>query len=267
MRIRAAICVVVASAALAAPAAAVQPIEGSWFYEGGEVLVEPTGPGTFKGTVVRATRLATCTHPAGQRMWEISGSGSSYTGTHDWFFSDCRENPDGQATWNVRAPSGGRQQLDFCTARPGTGAPGPSNPATRCHTLERSKPAENRTQSCAGGTQTSQTNRQVCIDGPADLRTIGCLRRGGFIHRFRVKLKKRTRGGQLVNRLSRVRIVRFTLDGRPNGRDRRRPFLAVVNGATLTPGAHVLRARIDLRVPNSRRRFRRNITYRFNGCA
>jgi hypothetical protein len=69
-----------------------------------------------------------------------------------------------------------------------------------------------------------------------------------------------------VNRRSRVRLVRFFLDNRPNGNDRRRPFLAIVRGSTLTAGPHILRATISLRVPNSRLRFTRRITYSFNGC-
>src|ERR671936_678177 len=112
--------------AFAAPARAADQIEGSWLFENGEVLVEATGPGTFKGTVVKPTRFTACTHPMGQVMWQIAGSGANYSGTHIWYTSECAENPGG---------------------RPPTFDP-PGNPAgtptggTRCHDLTRTLPPQ-----------------------------------------------------------------------------------------------------------------------------
>jgi hypothetical protein len=106
---------------------------------------------------------------------------------------------------------------------------------------------------------------RVCLEGPDDLRRLGCLRRGGFVHRFRVKLKKR-RGGLLVNRSSRVRIVYFALDRGANGTDRKRPYYALVDGQSLRPGRHVLRADVRLRVPRTGQRFRKRLAFSFRTC-
>ena len=243
----------------AAPAAhAADPIEGKWFFEGGQVVVEPSGPGTFSGTVTRATTFSNCVHPVGQRMWGIERQADgTYSGTHIRYrTSTCEEVPNSPSIWRVRT-EGARVLLDFCSNDPSEGPP--TGFDSSCLVLERQEAPPNREEACARG-------GGVCVDGPADLREIGCLRRGSFRHRFRVALKKRSRD-RLVNRRSRVRLVRFTLDGRPNGTDRRRPFLTTVNGATLTPGAHVLRATVHLRVPGTNRRFVRRLAYRFNGCA
>lgn len=243
----------------AAPAAhAVDPIEGKWFFEGGQVEIVPSGPGAFVGTVTQATTFSTCVHPVGQRMWGIQRQADgTYSGTHIRYrTSTCEEVPNSPSIWRVRT-EGARTLLDFCSNDPSEGPP--AGFGSNCLVLERQAAPPRRDEACAprGG---------VCVDGPADLREIGCLRRGAFRHRFRVALKKRSRD-RLVNRRSRVRLVRFTLDGRPNGTDRRRPFLTTVNGSTLTPGAHVLRATVHLRVPGTNRRFVRRLVYRFNGCA
>jgi hypothetical protein len=154
MRARRIACVVAASAtavALAAPAQAADQIEGSWLFESGEVLVEATGPGTFKGTVVKPTRFTACTHPVGQVMWQISGAGASYSGTHIWYHSDCTEDPGGQSTWLITSTDPANYTLRFCTVQPGGGPPTfnpPGNPAgtptgaTRCHDLERTLPPQ-----------------------------------------------------------------------------------------------------------------------------
>lgn len=126
----------------AAPAQAFEPIEGSWFFEGGEVRVEATGPGKFVGIVVKPTRFANCTHPAGQRMWDISGGGTHYTGTHIWYFDGtCGENPGGESTWDIVSTDPAKFQLRFCTEAPGRGPPTAS---TQCDILTRSRPPEPR---------------------------------------------------------------------------------------------------------------------------
>jgi hypothetical protein len=134
--------------ALAAPALAADQIEGSWLFESGQVLVEPTGPGTFKGTVVEPTRFTACTHPVGQVMWQIAGAGASYTGSHVWYTSECAENPGGQSSWQILTTDPANYTLRFCTVAPGGGPPtfdpGTGTPTgdTRCHELERVLPPQ-----------------------------------------------------------------------------------------------------------------------------
>jgi hypothetical protein len=144
-------CAVAAGAAvvaLAAPALAADQIEGSWLFESGQVLVEATGPGTFKGTVVEPTRFTACAHPVGQVMWQISGAGASYTGTHIWYTSECAENPGGQSSWQILTTDPAHYTLRFCTVAPGGGPPtfdpatGTPTGDTRCHELERVLPPQ-----------------------------------------------------------------------------------------------------------------------------
>jgi hypothetical protein len=133
--------------ALAAPAQAADQIEGSWLFENGEVLVQATGPGTFKGTVVKPTRFTACTHPVGQAMWQINGAGASYAGAHVWYSSACDEQPGGQSTWQITSTDPANYTLRFCTVAPGGGPPTfdpPGDPAgdTRCHDLKRILPPQ-----------------------------------------------------------------------------------------------------------------------------
>jgi hypothetical protein len=134
-------------AAGAGVAQAAEAIEGSWTFENGEVLVEPTGAGAFKGTVVKPTRFTACTHPVGQVMWSISGSGTSYTGTHVWYHSDCGEDPGGLSTWTITSTDPANFGVRFCTVNPGGGPPtfdpaGNPTGATRCHDLKRILPPQ-----------------------------------------------------------------------------------------------------------------------------
>jgi hypothetical protein len=170
--------------ALAAPsyAAAAEPIEGSWFFDGGEILVEPTDDGSFRGTVVRPTRLATCTHPAGERIWSLAGTGTHYTGTHQWFrTSTCTPNPGGQSTWDVSPLQGEQQTVRLCTRDPDAGGPPALNPdgspadsRTHCLVLDRARPAF-----------APPTFRGVVVTPPA--RT----RRGCGAHRRRIAVRLR----------------------------------------------------------------------------
>jgi hypothetical protein len=142
-----ALCVAGAAAATiaagAGPARAAEPIEGSWRFGSGEVLVQATAPGTFQGTVVKATQFsATCPNPAGQVLWQIAGRGAAYAGTHVWHGEDCSGKPGGQATWTITSSDPANLTLRFCTAPPGGGPPmvdAAGNPlmGTECHDLKR----------------------------------------------------------------------------------------------------------------------------------
>jgi len=101
------------------------------------------------------------------------------------------------------------------------------------------------------------------------------VRIGNFVHRFGVKLKK-TRAGFFINRVSRVTILYFALDGGANGADRKRPYYADVAGARLSAGTHVLKADVRLKIPayQQRRfptrfkktRYRKQLKFRFKTC-
>lgn len=128
-------------------AQAAEPIEGSWLFESGEVLVEATGPGALKGSVVKPTRFTACAHPAGQVMWQIRGTGAPYTGTHTWYHIDCSEDPGGLSTWTITSTDPANFTLRFCTSTPGAGPPtfdASGNPTrrTRCHDLKRVLPPQ-----------------------------------------------------------------------------------------------------------------------------
>jgi hypothetical protein len=69
-----------------------------------------------------------------------------------------------------------------------------------------------------------------------------------------------------VNRRSRVTLVIFTLDGRPNGTDGKRPFVATVFGTKLTPGKHTLTSDVRLQVPKTEKKFRKKFSFTFNTC-
>ena len=93
-----------------------------------------------------------------------------------------------------------------------------------------------------------------------------CLKTGPFNYRFKVPLKK-LQGGRKVNRRSRVTVVRFKIDGKPDGSDRKRPFVASINSSKLRDGRHVLSAAITLRVPGTKKTFRRKQAFAFSTCA
>jgi hypothetical protein len=133
---------VVGVAGGAGPAHALEPIEGSWLFESGQVLVEATGPGAFTGVVVKPTRFTACAHPAGEVMWRIRGTGTAYTGTHVWYHSDCSEDPGGVSSWTITSTDPANFTLRFCTVSPGDGPPtfdpaGAPTGATRCNDLKR----------------------------------------------------------------------------------------------------------------------------------
>jgi hypothetical protein len=93
-----------------------------------------------------------------------------------------------------------------------------------------------------------------------------CLPLGPFNYRFKVPLKKLV-GSRKVNRRSRVTNVRFKIDGKPDGSDRKRPFIAGIDVSKLSEGKHVLSADIHLRVPGTPKTFRRRQRFAFSTCA
>jgi hypothetical protein len=93
-----------------------------------------------------------------------------------------------------------------------------------------------------------------------------CLKTGPFDYRFKVPLKKLV-GGKKVKRRSRVTVVKFRIDGRADGSDRKRPFVASIKTATLADGKHVLTADIGLRVPGTKKTFRRKQKFAFSTCS
>jgi hypothetical protein len=119
------------------------PIEGTWNFQGGQVVVQPQPDGSLIGTVTVESTFLACPHPVGQQMWRIHGSGTSYTGTHLWYRADCTPNPGGDATWTIVSTDPTTYTMTFCTAPPGAGPPDPaatpSNPVgkTQCFPLVR----------------------------------------------------------------------------------------------------------------------------------
>jgi hypothetical protein len=218
--------------------ASYQPIQGAWAFEGGTVLIQPASKHRFVGIVVRKTTFGTCTHPRGQRMWRIAGSGRRYAGTHLYFKKSlpCAVDRPGQATWTVGGTRG-RQTLRFCSAEPGTGLPTPSNPTTLCHTLPRVPAPANVSRDCLR----LSGSLSLCITGPAPLRSIGCLPRSRRAAAFTASLTGAAAAATKVGvgpfHLGRRRLVQR---GRTIGPGHRVSFSA--RPAQFSPGPHPLRA-------------------------
>jgi hypothetical protein len=213
-----------------------QPIQGAWNFEGGRVLVQPVAAHRFVGIVLRKTRFGTCTHPRGQRMWQIDGSAPGYTGSHLYFKTTlpCAVNRPGEASWTM---IGSANRLRFCSAEPGTGAPGPSNSTTLCHTLKRAAVPASLATACS----VLATGLTMCLRGPSPLRSVGCLPRSGRAAAFSAYLT-----GSGASRAT-VTAGPFHLDrrrlpqrGRTLGGARRVSFS--VMAARFAPGRHLLRA-------------------------
>jgi hypothetical protein len=102
-------------------------IEGVWSFNGGEIAVQPEGNGKFEGVVVQPTLFASCTHPAGQRIWKemTLKVDNSYWGFHQWYKTEsCVENPVlGATAWRVVTQTGGSRYLRVCLSSPGTPQP------------------------------------------------------------------------------------------------------------------------------------------------
>ena len=110
----------------------------------GEVLVEATGAGTYKGTVVKDTQFSTCTHRAGEVMWEMAATADPnvFTGGHNWFnTSTCTfQTPKGRAKWTITSTDPANFTLSFCTVPPSNTTDPPDNDPTGCSELKRIRP-------------------------------------------------------------------------------------------------------------------------------
>jgi hypothetical protein len=114
--LRAALLALALTLMAAAPAAAQEPIEAVWEFNGGQVAVERQADGSFIGTIIRPTQLSECTHQNGEQMWtEVRAQpDGQYYGRHQYFrTSDCSfiergmialrvlQNPEGQTFLRV----------------------------------------------------------------------------------------------------------------------------------------------------------------------
>src|SRR5438093_6279692 len=130
--------------ATAGTARAAAPIEGVWIYGNGHVRVDPVPDGSFTGTVVDPIKFGSCYHRAGEQMWGLTASGTSYTGTHLWYRArperGCSPKGPGRARWDIVSNDGNR--VRFCTAPPEAGDPqlnssGDPKGSTVCTLLQR----------------------------------------------------------------------------------------------------------------------------------
>jgi hypothetical protein len=100
----------------AASASAADPIVGTWVlpaHPDTTVDVTQVADTRFKGTLHGAQACAT--QAEGTVVWDITGSGGSYTGIYNWRnANDCSIAPDPTATFTVTGDS-----LEACTTAPG----------------------------------------------------------------------------------------------------------------------------------------------------
>jgi hypothetical protein len=101
------------------------PIEGVWSFNGGQVAVEASSNGSFRGVVVAPTKFSQCFHPIGEEVWsEIRPqSDGSYWGLHQWYFetSECLPNPErGLTAFRVNTAGDGSKTLEVCFSEPGS---------------------------------------------------------------------------------------------------------------------------------------------------
>jgi hypothetical protein len=273
---------VAAAAAAAAPAAALatEPIEGTWTYGDGRVLVERVGPAEYVGTVVKRVRFTNCDHPVGEKMWSLGGSGSSYRGTHVWYGASpkCDIDPGGRSTWRITDQDPKTFALRFCTAPPGQGAPqtrpdGTAIEPTYCMTLRRTKPPAPSEVECSGGAcvvatspppRSPQGGSQDAPPSGGDGSTgteppAKCAPAGRVVRHLSFRLR-----GSNARRY-RVKSVAFSFDGRLFAVRRKAPFRARFS-RRIGPGRHVIEAQATIANRRSGRKSRRSVRYAFRVC-
>lgn len=116
--------------ALAAPAAAFEPIEGVWRTEtstAGEYLIQQSAPGVFRMTTIKGNRHCEPDESGfralvAERML-LRGSGLDYTWSPVYRFGDCSVDGIGQGIVRVLSTEKDSYRHVLCGARPGTGAP------------------------------------------------------------------------------------------------------------------------------------------------
>jgi hypothetical protein len=256
-----------------APAQAASRIEGTWAFGKGRVEVTPYPfAGAFRGTIVRPLKFVACEHPVGEVMWQIVKKRKGYQGSHvNYHRSDCSPDPGARAIWRVRR-KGGKEYLDMCANPRGT--PPPTTFTKDCRTLTRVAPARDLAVVCSAGpvwvrsaaAKKRPGRRDVCLEGPHELRDSGCLRRGeGVVHRFRAKLTTGPDRRAAVPRGSRVTRIRFRLDDTPAVLDRSAPFAFALKADQLAPGPHTLSAAIVLQ-PRRGRSIVKKLEFAFEAC-
>lgn len=102
-------------------------IEQVWSFGGGEIAIQPEGNGKLEGIVEQPTQFATCTHPAGEKIWKEMAlqPDGSYWGYHQWFnipsasSTDCTRDPTlGKTAWRILSGTNGSYTLRVCLSRP-----------------------------------------------------------------------------------------------------------------------------------------------------
>src|SRR5688572_21526662 len=111
---------ILATAPAAAPAQA--DIEAVWSFSGGQVAIQAAGDGTYTGTVIRQTTLATCPHVVGELMWlgvrpQVDGQ---YWGGHQYLRDvGCEPVPErGNTAYRVLSRPDGARFLRVCFSKP-----------------------------------------------------------------------------------------------------------------------------------------------------
>jgi hypothetical protein len=115
------------------------------------------------------------------------------------------------------------------------------------------------------------TETDLCVEGPPELKTRGCVVKAKATYRFGVTLKtvRRTKKGRIAvpRRRSLVTLVAFKLNGKSSGSAGKRPFYAKVDGTRLKAGTNVLTADVTLRDPIKKHAlFHRHLTFKFQAC-
>jgi len=110
-----------------------QPIVGDWQWGDGVIRVTATGSNTYVGTVLNTGSVeALECFGVGAVVWNLSGSGFSYSGTTNWASTaDCSSLGQGASTWTLASETQGQ----YCTTDP-TGVRG-----TICFTITKIIPS------------------------------------------------------------------------------------------------------------------------------
>ena len=244
--LRAALCALALTLLVAGPAAAqtADPIEAAWTFSGGQVAVDRQADGSFVGTVIRQTTLATCPHQVGEQMWtEMRAQpDGQYFGKHQYLRdSDCGPAGRGNTAYRVLRRPDGAEFLRVCFSTPDTPESQPSIAADGTDSGGNDGCRDSDLVSRASNTPPKLTD--VVIGLPP--QTSGCASR----RRFPIRLKeppgdaiaaipkpKVTRNGKripVVFRNGRWRSV-IDLRGLPRGRYTFKITARTVRGRTIT---------------------------------